>query len=216
MLNWIFLILAMTGGTFMVIQFALTLLGMGGDLDIADDLPEGEVDGSFGVDPELGEHGVGHGNFSTWLFGVISVKTLTAAAAFFGLAGCAASAAQMAPSAQVVLASLAGLGAMYVVHWLMKAMLRFSEDGTARLDRSIGKVGTVYLKVPALRQGAGKVHFKLQNRLVEYPAITGHDEPLLSGNKVRIIGVVGGSTVEVEPALEPKPAAEVKPSAAAV
>lgn len=210
MLNWLFLILAMLGGTFMVVQFVLTLIGFGGDLDIADDLPEGEADASFGADPELGDHGVGHGNYSTWLFGVISVKTLTAAAAFFGLAGCAASAAELSAPAQIVLASLAGVGAMYGVHWLMRTMMRFSEDGTVRIERSIGKEGVVYLTVPANKSGAGKVHFKLQNRLLEYAAVTSHDEPLRTGAKVKIVGVTG-STLEVEPAIEPKPS-EPKPT----
>jgi membrane protein implicated in regulation of membrane protease activity len=196
----LFLILAMLGGTFMVIQFVLALVGFGSDLEITDDLPEGSEQPYFGADAELGDNAVGHGNFSTWLFGVISIKTLTAAAAFFGLAGCAASAAQMSPPAQLVLATLAGVGAMYGVHWLMRTIMRFSEDGTVRIERSIGKQGTVYLTIPANRAGAGKVHFKLQNRLLEYAAVTGFDEPLRSGSKIKIVNVVNGSTLEVEPA----------------
>lgn len=208
---WLFLICATIGGTVLVCQFVLTLLGLGSDLEIADDMPDdvpGDVhfDGAHGPDPELGDHAVGHGNFSAWLFGVLSFKTVTAALAFFGLAGCAANAAQMTPVAQITIAVLAGLAAMYSVHWLMQSLLRLSENGTIRLDRSVGKEGTVYLTIPANRAGLGKVQFKLQNRLVEYPAITSHDEPLKTGRSIRIINVVGTSTVEVEPAVEPKPA----------
>jgi membrane protein implicated in regulation of membrane protease activity len=205
-LNWIFLVLAMIGCTILVCQFVLMLIGLGGDLDIADDLPDDLVGtGDFAADPELSGHGVGHGNFSTWLFGVLSLKTLTAAAAFFGLAGCAASAAKMSPAAQLTLATLAGLGALYGVHWLMHSLLRLSVDGTARLERAVGNEGTVYLTVPARGLGAGKVHFKLQSRLVEYRAVTQSEEPLRTGSKVRIVSIAGAGTVEVEPAVEPKP-----------
>jgi hypothetical protein len=160
---------------------------------------------AHGPDPELGDNAVGHGNFSTWLFSVLSFKTITAALAFFGLAGCAANSAGMSSAAQVIIATTAGFGAMYGVHWIMKGLFRLSEDNTIRLDRSVGKEGTVYLTIPADRKGVGKVQFKLQNRLVDYPAITGHDEPLKTGAKIRIVAVVGASTVEVEPLREPKP-----------
>lgn len=212
MLAWLFLICATIGGTVLVCQFVLALVGFGSDLDIVDDMPDDVPDDfhggsshAHGPDPELGDNAVGHGNYSTWLFGVLSFKTVTAALAFFGLAGSAAHSASMSPAAQLILACLAGLAAMYGVHWIMKALFRLSEDNTIRLDRSIGKEGTVYLNIPADRKGTGKVQFKLQNRLVDYAAITNHDEPLKTGDKIRVIAVVGASTVEVEPLRETKP-----------
>ncbi len=212
MLSWLFLICATIGGTVLVCQFVLALVGFGGDMDIADDLPHdiahdfhADTSHVHGPDPELGDHAVGHGNFSTWLFSVLSFKTITAALAFFGLAGCAAHSAGMGSIAQVIIATAAGLAAMYGVHWIMKGLFRLSEDNTIRLDRSVGKEGTVYLTIPADRKGTGKVQFKLQNRLVDYAAITAHDEPLKTGAKIRVVAVVGTSTVEVEPLVEPKP-----------
>lgn len=218
MLAWLFLICATIGGTVLVGQFVLALVGFGAD-DLGDGLPHDiphDVPHDFhgdtthghdsAPDPELGDNAVGHGNFSTWLFSVLSFKTVTAALAFFGLAGCAANSAGMSSVAQVIIATTAGFGAMYGVHWIMKALFRLSEDNTIRLDRSVGKEGTVYLTIPADRKGVGKVQFKLQNRLVDYPAITGHDEPLKTGAKIRVVAVVGASTVEVEPLRETKPA----------
>jgi len=209
---WLFLICATIGGTVLVCQFVLALVGFGADTDLSDDLPHdighdfhADSSHAHGPDPELGDNAVGHGNFSTWLFSVLSFKTITAALAFFGLAGCAANSAGMSSAAQVIIATTAGLGAMYGVHWIMKSLFRLSEDNTIRLDRSVGKEGTVYLTIPADRQGVGKVQFKLQNRLVDYPAITAHDEPLKTGAKIRIVAVVGASTVEVEPLREAKP-----------
>ena len=207
---WLFLICATIGGTVLICQFVLALVGFGADVDLVDDLPDDvphdfHVDASHSPDAELGQHGVGHGNLSTWLFSVLSFKTITAALAFFGLAGCSANAAGMGSAAQIVIALVAGLAAMYGVHWIMKLLYRLSQDNTIRLDHSVGKEGTVYLTIPAERKGTGKVQFKLQNRLVDYPAITSHDEPLKTGAKIRIVAVVGQGTVEVEPLLEPKP-----------
>ena len=222
MLAWLFFICATVGGTELVCQFVLALVGFGADVDLADDLPH-DVPHDFhldtahahahghGPDPELGDNAVGHGNFSTWLFSILSFKTVTAALAFFGLAGCAANSGGMSSPAQLVIATAAGFGAMYGVHWIMKALFRLSEDNTIRLDRSVGKEGTVYLTIPADRKGVGKVQFKLQNRLVDYAAITSHDEPLKTGAKIRIVAVVGASTVEVEPLREEKPLPEDKP-----
>lgn len=210
---WLFLICATIGGTVLIGQFVLALVGFGhGDFldDVPHDIPHDvHFDSGNDVhspDPELGDHGVGHGNFSTWLFSLLSFKTITAASAFFGLAGCAANAAQMSPTAQIAIASIAGLAALYSVHWLMTSILRLGEDGTIRVKRSVGTEGVVYLAIPASRKGAGKVHFKFQNRLVAYPAITNHDEALASGAKVTIVGVEGDSTLEVMPWVEPKPA----------
>src|SRR5436190_11542703 len=112
---------------------------------------------------------------------MLSFKTVTAALAFFGFAGCAAESAGMSTMAQFVIATSAGLAALYGVHSIMKLLFRLSQDNTIRLSNAVGKEGTVYLIIPAHRQNTGKVQFKLQNRLVDYPALTDHDEPLKTG-----------------------------------
>ena len=218
----LFLVCAAAGGTILIGQFVLALVGFGGhdfngDMphdvgDIAHDLHLGSHDAQM-PDQELGEHAVGHGNLSTWLFGVISFKTLTAATTFFGLAGCAANAAQMGPVAQMAIAIAAGVGAMYSVHWLVRSMRRLSEDGTLRVDRALGRQGVVYLTIPAGRSGPGKVQIKLQNRLMEYQAVTDHGEPLPTGIKIQVVGVSGSSVLEVTPWVEPKPSPAVAASA---
>jgi membrane protein implicated in regulation of membrane protease activity len=48
------------------------------------------------------------------------------------------------------------------------------------------------------RTQAGKIQLKLQNRLVEYEAITSAPERLPTGTKVRVVGVAG-NVLEVEP-----------------
>jgi membrane protein implicated in regulation of membrane protease activity len=202
-----FLICAVVGGTVLICQFVLTLVGLGGDhgIDLAHDVPH-DFSGDAGHDVPAGDaHGAdaaghdaqGH-HGSSWLFAVISFRTLVAAATFFGLTGLAAQSAGQPIGVQLLLATLAGGGAMYGVHWMVRAMGRMGEDGTLRVKHALGKEGTVYVPIPAAKSQAGKIQLKVQNRLVEYEAVTSGPQRLATGTKVRVVGIAG-TTLEVEP-----------------
>lgn len=207
MLTWLFLIMALVGGTVLICQFVLTLVGLGGDhgLDVSHDVPT-DFTGDVGHDVHIGgDHGAEAGGHdaaghhgSSWLFAVISFRTLVAAATFFGLTGLAAESAGQAVGVQLLLAAVAGIGAMYGVHWMVRTMGRLGEDGTVRIHHALGMEGTVYIPIPAAKTQAGKIQLKVQNRLVEYEAITGAAERLATGTKVRVVGIAG-TTLEVEP-----------------
>jgi hypothetical protein len=174
-LQWFFWICAVVGGTVLICQFVLTLVGLGGNetdfADIPDDLPTdvGHAGGAHGSD---GSGHVAHGHDTSWLFAMISFRTLVAASTFFGLTGLAARAAGQTVPLQLVLAAAAGVGAMYGVHWIVRTMGRLAEDGTMRIRQAIGQEGTVYIPIPAAKANAGKVQLKVQNRLVEFEAVT--------------------------------------------
>jgi membrane protein implicated in regulation of membrane protease activity len=202
-LTWFFLFCAVVGGTVLICQFVLTILGLGGDhgLDAEPDFT-GDVGhdvhtgGAHGAQAE-GHDAQGH-HGSSWLFAMISFRTLVAAAAFFGLTGLAAQSAQQPVGIQLLLAAAAGLGAMYGVHWLVQMMGRLGEDGTQKIQRAVGQEGTVYVPIPPAKAQAGKIQLKLQDRLVEYEAVTGGQERLATGTKVRVVGIAG-NMLEVEP-----------------
>jgi len=203
-LSTLFLLCAVVGGTVLICQFVLTLVGLGGDhvgMDGGHDFH-----GDAGHDAHIGsDHGAessGHdaagSHDSSWLFAVISFRTLVAAATFFGLAGLAANSAGQGVGVQLLPGAGAGLAAMYGVHWMVRTMGTLGEDGTVRVSHALGKEGTVYIPIPAARAQAGKIQLKLQNRLVEYEAVTSGPEKLATGTKVRVVGITGG-TLEVEP-----------------
>ena len=125
--------------------------------------------------------------------------TLVAALAFFGLAGLAGTAKWGEEPITLLVALAAGAGALFLVATLMRSMSRLKADGTVRIDRAVGKTGTVYLSVPPARAGAGKVTLSLQNRTVEYQAVTAQDA-LLTGAPIVVVAVLGPDTVEVAPA----------------
>ena len=121
-----------------------------------------------------------------------------AAAAFFGLTGLATQSAGQPIGVQLLLAAAAGLGAMYGVHWLIRTISRLGEDATLRVRGAIGQEGTVYIPIAGGRSQAGKIQLKLQNRLVEFEAVTTAPERLATGTKVRVVGLAG-NVLEVEP-----------------
>ncbi|MBI3465920.1 MAG: NfeD family protein [Planctomycetes bacterium] len=191
-MTYAYMVCAVVGGTILFCQFVLTLLGLSDDL-VPDDIPHdsdvGHFDGHHGSDHE-------HHHGSTWLFGVITFRTVVAALTFFGLTGLATSSSGFPRFTGLLLAIVAGGGSMYAVHWMMLALHKLRADGTARIDRAVGTVGTVYLRIPGHNGGAGKIHLNLQNRTVEYDALTAEDD-LPAGARVVVTGIVGPDTVTV-------------------
>ena len=221
MLSTIFLIAAVIGGTVLVCQFVLTLLGMGDhSTDVGHDIGgdfhgDAQIGGDFHGDTALGDsmHGdmvdqhhtslptAADGDYqhpdSSWLFGVLSFRTLVAAAAFFGVAGRAALSAGYAQSTSLVIATLVGLCAMYGMYWLMRLISGLTSSGNERIGNALGRQATVYIPIPAARKGAGKVQLSMQNRIVEFQAVTEDDQPLKTGQAVQVVGIVGSDVVQV-------------------
>lgn len=198
-MDLLFLICAIFGGTFLVAQF---LLGLGGDHEAGTDGPEDAPDSDLhDIDGhEASDHGEHHHN-STWVFGVLTFRTVLIGLTFFGLTGKAAGASGFEPMQTLAIAIACGLGAMYGVYFLMRGLFKLTADGTERIARAIGEEGMVYLSIPGNNSGIGKVHVPVQNRLVEYEAMTG-GERLPTGTRIVVVNVLGSDRVEVEPIIE--------------
>jgi membrane protein implicated in regulation of membrane protease activity len=203
----LFMLCAVVGGTILVCQFLLTVVGLGGDhgVDYSHDLAhdfsadsghDAHAGGAHAAD-DGGQHAA-HSHSSSWLFAVISFRTLVAAVTFFGLVGLAARSFEQGVGVQLLLAVAAGIGAMYGVHWLIRTISRLGEDGTMRVKTAVGQEGTVYIPIAGSRAQAGKIQLRLQNRIVEYEAVTSTPERLATGTKVRVVGLAG-NVLEVEP-----------------
>jgi hypothetical protein len=180
----IFLVCVGVGGALLVCQFLLGFLGLGHH--------------DFGSDHGL-EHGHEHGTHddaNSWYVGILTFRALVAALTFFGLGGLIAYEYSDEPALPLGVAVLSGAAALFVVAWIMKLLMRLRAEGTVRIDRAVGTVGTVYLSVPGNNGGAGKVTVKLQNRTVEYQAVT-RQEALITGTPIQVVAVVGPDTVEV-------------------
>jgi hypothetical protein len=96
---------------------------------------------------------------------------------------------------------LAGIGAMYGVYFLMQWLYGLRTEGTVRIGCAVGKTGTVYVPVPARNSGTGKIQINLQNRTMEYEALTPGDK-LPTGARVIVTEVIAADTLEVQSASE--------------
>jgi hypothetical protein len=217
-----FMVCATVGTTVLVLQFLLALVGLGGDAAGAEmphdvgydlggvdhDFAAGEVHGDIGHDSlAAADHGETHGSphaaashaqhGSTRLFRALSLRTLVAALAFFGLAGRAAQAADFQPFTAFLIATAAGVGAMYAVYAMLCGLRSLRAEGTVRIHRAVGQQANVYLRIPAQQKGAGKIQINLQNRTMEYLATT-PGEAIPSGATVIVTKIVGSDTVEVQ------------------
>ena len=172
------------------------------------DFASGEAHGDAAHDGSAAENAEAHAQLhysvasfashgSTSLFRALSLRTIVAALAFFGLAGLAAQAGDCTPFNALLIAAAAGLGAMYAVYAMLRGMRSLRAEGTVHIQRAVGRQATVYLRIPAERKGAGKIQINLQNRTMEYQATT-PGGAIPAGAAVVVAKVIGSDAVEVQ------------------
>jgi membrane protein implicated in regulation of membrane protease activity len=190
----VFLVCAAVGGTILVLQFALGLLGMASDHD---------TDHDAGHDHWAGDHA----DATAWFAGLFTLRSVTAGLTFFGLSGMIALSRSADELTALAVAALGGAFALYAVAQIMHGLKRLGDDGTARIEHTVGEAGTVYVPIPGGNAGPGKVTVTVQKRTMEYAAYTAAGS-LPTGARVRVVAVRGPNAVEVEPAessQEPRP-----------
>lgn len=214
MLHVIFMIAAIIGGTVMVCQFVLTVIGLSGD---SGDSFDGDISADADMSGEFASYdAVDHHTplahaadadyqhpDSTWLFGVLSFRTVIAAAAFFGIAGEAALNSGYPPGISLAIATLFGVGAMYGMFWLMRGISQLTSSGNERIGAAVGKQAVVYIPIPASEKGLGKIQITLQNRTVELQAASIEGEPLRTGEEVEVVDIRNSDTVTVRRIKQP-------------
>lgn len=204
---------AVLGCTVLVCQFVLTITGA----TDADDFESGDGGGGHDVgdqiDSGVGDHDVAHtgtaahgdpnhSHSSSWFFGILTLRTVTSALAFFGLTGLAMNASDVPPLPALAAASAAGFAALYLVHWMMRSLAHLKAEGTVRIRDAVGSTGSVYVRIPGANAGPGKVQIMLQGRTVELTATTDDAATLPTGSRIVVTRVLGPDAVEVAAAAE--------------
>ena len=209
-LSTLYLIAAVIGCTILVCQFVLALVGLGhggGDFGHhGGGVFQSDAHGGGFESHDMGDSHAGasadHAD-STHLFAVLSFRTLTAAAAFFGVTGLALQNSELPATTSLFLALCAGAGALYGMYGLLRLIAGLSSSGNERIGNALGLAATVYVPIPATGKGAGKVQLSMQNRIVEYQAVTDESEPLKTGQSVEVVDVVGSDILRVRRAAQP-------------
>ncbi|MDE6867720.1 MAG: hypothetical protein K2J83_01065 [Clostridia bacterium] len=166
----IYLWLGVAATLFLIVQIILMCFSsFGGDVDI-------DGDGDIDVDTDSGVS----------IFTVKSVTAFFAVGSWAGLLTCALTEGKM-QWISILFAVIAGAAAMAVVVVLVRAVLKLQCNGAVQPDKLIGKRATVYVSIPPLREGRGKITLNAQGRYLEVDAMTDSEEKLAVDEPVEIV-----------------------------
>lgn len=179
---------AVFGFVIVTLSLLLGLFGIGGDGmdggDVSDttdvDLSDASGDGS----PES-PHDGGAGFLRAF-----SLRSLSAGIAFFGLGGLCALEFQASEPVALVVAILCGAFALWLVYKMMRTLSSFNQNGAIVAGSEENAEGVVYLKIPAKRQGMGKVEIVQQGRTMEYDALTDDPDDLPTGTPIIVVRAI--------------------------
>ena len=108
----------------------------------------------------------------------------------------------------ILMACLGVFALMLYGLWTMRGRDAASSGGMPRVEDALGQRATVYVAIPCGESGTGKIQMSLQDRTVEYLAMTS-GEKLPSGSEVVVVRVITPTTVEVQPVLGPERSSDV-------
>jgi hypothetical protein len=150
---------------------------------------DGEVD-SDGVSAYSGAN----------LFG-LNILTFRAVSAFLSIGSWTILALNMM-EVDVLYSTLVGIGAgclaAFSVAWIMYKITALQTTGNLEIKYVLGKSGEVYLTIPKAKSGSGKVSVYLEDRYVEFEAVTEGDVPLPTGTSIKVTGMIGENMLIVD------------------
>lgn len=144
-------------------------------------------------------HHLLHGFDHSGDIGPISVRTVTGFFFGFGWTGAIAIRSGCGLFLSIVAASFAGAVFLFAIFLLMRALYSLQSSGTLDYRNAIGEIATVYVTVPPGMAGGGQVEVLIQGRLQTISCLTKHTEALAPQTKVRVVGLIGQGTLEVQP-----------------
>ncbi|MFA5006594.1 MAG: hypothetical protein WC509_03895 [Candidatus Izemoplasmatales bacterium] len=157
----------------------------GGDVDVPD------VDADVDVD-EINDEPLS-------AIGGLKIITIRGVLAFLAIGGWTAF--SLGDLIHPLLASLCGLASGSLAAILLaiglRAAMKLESEGNLDLKNAVGKIATVYLRVPKDRTAKGKVTLTVQERYVEADAVTDEHEDLPTGVEVEIVDEADENTLVV-------------------
>ncbi len=196
----IYLAIAVGFTTFFVLQSALAIIGnlfesasdFDEDIDISIDEDidisiDEDIDISFDEDIDFDED-ISILSSAKVTFHLFTLRTIIGFFVLFGWSGYINTSGGVDPLIVFLTSILAGFLMMLLVAYVVHLLYKLEQTGTVNLSDSIGKEGTVYLKIPKYGQGTGKVQIVLGDSLRTLDALA-NDSEIETGKKVRIIDV---------------------------
>ena len=193
-LRSVLLCVAIPATVIMILQTVMIFIGMAGHTDV-DVQGDNGIDGVFGNDaPDATDVHMGDSGLR-----IFTVRGIVAFLAVGSWAGLSALSLTGSAAAAIITAFVAGTLALLLVAWFFRWAASLNENGTLQMDNAVGKMGEVYITVPANMGGSGKVNVIIQGRLTEAEAMTEADRPLKYGETVEVVGMAVGNVLKVKP-----------------
>lgn len=202
-LQQVFYYVAVPFTIILIIQAIMTIFGLGGD-DTDADVDAG-VDGDFDADVDTegdadfdqtqSEIAPDEPNAGIAGFRFFTVRGIVAFFCIFGWTGIALYETSLSAPLITLIAVVAGFIAMFVIGLMFFAVRRLQSSGNIKYNNAVGKTAEVYIPIPALRSGRGKVMVVVQERLVEAEALTDEEKKILTGQTVKVVGNIGNTLI---------------------
>ena len=172
MFEQIFWIIAIPATVIFLLLLILTVFGGDADTDVDTD-----VDGDLADGDSIP-------------FQFLSLKNIVAFFTVFGWSGIGFIQTGMASWLVIVLATLCGIVMMVMMATLFYFMSKLAESGTLKMKNAIGKLGEVYLVIPAKRRGMGKVQLNVQGSMRTLDAITDDEDSIPTSSIINVKDVI--------------------------
>lgn len=167
---------------FTVIQLSLTLIGLGGD----------SVDVDLEFDGPESQHSSGIGLFSS--------QAISAFLLGFGWVGAITRSSGVGLALAIIMAFVVGVGLMFLMVYMLRALLRLQSNGNLDYKNAIGQEAVVYVTLPGDNQdGGGQIQVMIQGRLRTASARKIDPGMITPGEKVRVVDMSGPTAFVVEP-----------------
>jgi len=164
----VFWIMAVAASTVLLIQLIIACFaGFEFDIDTHHDID--------------GHHDIGGPHFQ-----LLTVRGLVAFFSIFGWSGLAFNHHGYHISLVIIFAMICGFIMMLATALIFWGLASLQRVSIMDLSKAKGSFATVYLKIPAVGKGQGKISLTLQNKVIEVNAITTDTEDIPTGATVQI------------------------------
>ena len=171
-LEKVYWIIAIPTTIILILQLILTVMG-------------GDVDADIETEPDIASDLEGDTGFT-----VFSFKSILGFFTIFAWAGLACIDSGLGMFLTLLFSGIAGVVMMFIVSYLLYYLTRLHESGTMVMENAIDKTGEVYLRIPAERQGLGKVQVNFQGSLRELDAMTDDDNEIPTGSLIQVLEII--------------------------
>lgn len=165
---------ALIGTGYLLIQMLLGQIG--GDFDM-------DVDVELDTDLEIGGE-----SESAHEVTLISIQSVSAFLLGYGWMGFAAFRfLELGFFGAVVIGIGSGFGVAYLMVRLLRALMKIQSDANVSLSSAVGKVGSVYARVPERGSGRGEVVLVINGSEHRFRAVQDGDEGIERHSSVRVV-----------------------------